>query len=173
MDDRPPGCENEGGIAMVNGTLRLFSWRRWGRREWESDAKKSAIVHLSCLWMSVVRSTKKLEDFGSCSIRNSNPFGTNGSGNFRYLIVCKVLNCYKFSLTTVYATFLLYFLHQLYTAVILRSCYKYYFLARRYCTITESFQILIKLEQISKAFFIFIIYVGNNNVLKVLYMRAK
>lgn len=120
----PPCCENEGDISHAKrsiATLYVKKVRktRMGKRRAEKcaiSAIRTSVIPVEC---PLSGRTKKREDFGSCSIGNSSPSGTNGKrGSFRSSIVCKVLNCCKKCfLCQLYATFLLYFLRQLHTAV--------------------------------------------------------
>jgi len=95
-------------------------------------------------------------------LRNNSQFGTNGSGKVLALpLYAKYLTIIRnvFFANYIFAIFLLYLLRQLIRAVntvtkrmlpqilFSHSC--------RYCSITESFRILIKLKQISKASFMF------------------
>lgn len=80
----PLVAENEGGIVTIiaernAAALYAKKMREMQMRETRKNLRSRRFVHLSFLRMSVVGSTKKREDFGSCASGNSGPSGTNGS----------------------------------------------------------------------------------------------
>lgn len=91
-DRRSPGCDNESGIATVNGTLRLFSKKEDANGKATRKNLRSYICHACECSLLGARKSLKISVLAPSEIAIRDKWKR---GSFRYLIVCKVLNCCK------------------------------------------------------------------------------